>query len=507
MSTNYKVLHKRSGVEGKKPTSADIVLGEIAINFAKDKEFLSILNGNNETATFSSDNYYTEQKLGSGFTDENSGRTVTEALENLEITVDQVIDEETKNSPNPVSTKAVYEFVSGHTPTINVDQIIDDTTSASTNAVATKAVYNFVTSNVDQEINSATSASTNAVATKAVVDYVYSKGVIDERDFVISESLNDLEQQKMNKDEIVLEINSATSASSSAVSVNAVSNYTYSKSEIDTKVASGGTFDPTQYYTIAQTNSAISTYAYSKNDIVTELGYEAFSTSSTYSVGDVVRYNNTTLYKFVVDHPAGAWDSSQVVQTSVNKLIQDTFDPTQYYTKSEIEDMEDVVASSLNDLRTNKVDGATMSAFTYSKDEIDTKISSGGTFDPTRYYTKAEIDSNERVISKALNDLNTYRNFYIGSNVVNTLTSIPITKRLVVANGITSSSSTLTLGGTLEEGTELYIIVQGTAGIEITLDSNMINTSGDSIVINNNGYCEISIISVNNGNTYYVRGV
>ena len=107
------VSHKKSKqiVDGKPklPLASDIVEGEIAINFGKDVETLSIKNESGDVVTFSSDNYYTEQKLGSGFTGENSGRTVTEALENMEINVDQVLDDTTSASTNPVSSKAVYK--------------------------------------------------------------------------------------------------------------------------------------------------------------------------------------------------------------------------------------------------------------------------------------------------------------------------------------------------------------------------------------------------------------
>ena len=107
------VSHKKSKLKEnggpKLPLAADLVEGEIAINFGKDVETLSIKNESGDVVTFSSDNYYTEKKLGSGFTGENSGVTVTEALENIEITVDQVIDETTSASTNAVATKAVVD--------------------------------------------------------------------------------------------------------------------------------------------------------------------------------------------------------------------------------------------------------------------------------------------------------------------------------------------------------------------------------------------------------------
>ena len=82
------VSHKKSKLKEnggpKLPLASDLVEGEIAINFGKDVETLSIKNESGDVVTFSSDNYYTEKKLGSGFTGENSGVTVTEAIENSE---------------------------------------------------------------------------------------------------------------------------------------------------------------------------------------------------------------------------------------------------------------------------------------------------------------------------------------------------------------------------------------------------------------------------------------
>ena len=82
------VSHKKSKLKEnggpKLPLAADLVEGEIAINFGKDVETLSIKNDSGDVVTFSSDNYYTEKKLGSGFTGENSANTVTSVIESNE---------------------------------------------------------------------------------------------------------------------------------------------------------------------------------------------------------------------------------------------------------------------------------------------------------------------------------------------------------------------------------------------------------------------------------------
>ena len=88
-NTNF-VSHKKSKQKNqdgspKLPVASALVEGEIAINFGKDVETLSIKNESGDVVTFSSDNYYTEQKLGSAFTGSNSATTVTDVLNSLEV--------------------------------------------------------------------------------------------------------------------------------------------------------------------------------------------------------------------------------------------------------------------------------------------------------------------------------------------------------------------------------------------------------------------------------------
>ena len=84
---NY-VSHKKSKLktnDGKPqlPSASALVEGEIAINYAEDVETLSIKNESGTVVTFSSDNYYTEQKLGSAFTGSKSATTVTDVTNSI----------------------------------------------------------------------------------------------------------------------------------------------------------------------------------------------------------------------------------------------------------------------------------------------------------------------------------------------------------------------------------------------------------------------------------------
>lgn len=83
MNEDYVVLHKRSSQlvsgEPKLPEAANMLPGEIAVNYAKDKETISIKNSNNEIATFSSDNIINKVF-----------RTISEALNDLNERIDDI---------------------------------------------------------------------------------------------------------------------------------------------------------------------------------------------------------------------------------------------------------------------------------------------------------------------------------------------------------------------------------------------------------------------------------
>ena len=84
------ISHKKSNVKNQDgtpmlPSASNLVDGEIAVNYADGVETLSIKNDSGNVITFSSDNYYTEKKLGSGFTGENSANTVTKVIEDNEL--------------------------------------------------------------------------------------------------------------------------------------------------------------------------------------------------------------------------------------------------------------------------------------------------------------------------------------------------------------------------------------------------------------------------------------
>ena len=158
-------IKSKQVVDGKPklPEASSLIEGEIAINFAEGVETISTKNESGNVVTFSSDEYYTSKKLGSGFTGENSGKTVTEAL---------------NSKANTATTLAGYGITDAYTKS---------ETSGKTeiqNALNEKVN----TADIVTAITSSNSGSTNPIATS----------VIAESELVISSALNDLDERKLD---------------------------------------------------------------------------------------------------------------------------------------------------------------------------------------------------------------------------------------------------------------------------------------------------------------------
>ena len=143
-----------------------------------------------------------------------------------------------------------------------------------------------------------------------------------------------------------------------------MSAYTYDKATIDSKISSGGTFDPTNYYNKTEVNNIVNSAVTSAVTIVDGEGYatEQWVKNQNYISG--VDLSNYATLQDIPDVP-----------TKVSAFENDV----PYLTEHQ----------SLSGYATEQW----VSGFTYDKDTIDRKISSGGTFDPTLYYTKNETNS------------------------------------------------------------------------------------------------------------------
>ena len=172
-----------------------------------------------------------------------------------------------------------------------------------------------------------------------------------------------------------------TKLDASAYTETDLSDY-YTKSEVDSKISEGGTFDPSQYYTKSEVDTAISNV-----DVSDQLsGFVETSKFNTYSAS-----------------------TNSAINAKAN-----TADLADVATSGDYDDLDNkptLFSGNYNDL-SNKPTIPTVptsnTAFTndagyltehqslsnyYTKSEVDAKVADGGTFDPTQYYTKTDVDA------------------------------------------------------------------------------------------------------------------
>ena len=186
------------------------------------------------------------------------------------------------------------------------------------------------------------------------------------------------------------------------------------------------------------------------------------------------------------------------------------FDPSNYYTKTEIAnalngkaDLTHTHASNQITDFSSAVEGVVSTSTTITN-SINTIVAQSLTADTgdVKASVNDAITSNTVVVnSKAVTD------FYSGHNNVTSLANIPTDKRLVIAT-INGSTNELSLNGNaLTDGYEIHVIVKndGTEEVTVTLpEGGNYVTVGDTIKIAAGKYGEINIIS--DGDNLYVRG-
>lgn len=415
------VSHKKSKLKNQDgspqlPLASALVEGEIAINFAENVETLSIKNESGDVVTFSSDNYYTEKKLGSGFTGANSAVTVTEALENVEIDVDQVIDSGTSASTNAVSTKAVYEAVT-------------DNELVWTNAYVTlSGAVSAHTANTEIHVTAADKTAWNAkVDASAIADFFDDakyedsgttkvinfyhgntiKATIDASDFIVDGMVDDVRIENGN---LVIDFNTASGKQDISIPLTDIfdpSNY-YNKTAIDNLVGSGFTsssitdviIENEEIVSAALTdldNKKLDASAYTPTDLSNY--YTKSETSGATEIGNALggKVNSATYTGHTADTTVHF--TTGTVQTQIDNSISgkvNTSDIISAITPSNsgstapiatkvVAENELTVSNALTDLERRKLDA---SAYTPT--------------DLSNYYQKSET-SGKTEISTALN--------------------------------------------------------------------------------------------------------
>ena len=236
------VSHKKSKqiIDGKPklPLASDIVEGEIAVNFGKDVETLSIKNESGDVVTFSSDNYYTEQKLGSGFTGENSANTVTSVVGSgfTSSSITDVIIENEEIVSNALTDlderiDTLSGTVSAHTENTEIHVTAADKTTWNAK-VDVSAIANFFDD-----------AKYEDSGTTKVINFYHGntiKATINASDFIVDGMVDDV---RIDNGYLVIDFNTASGKQDISIPLTDIfdpSNY-YNKTEIDDLVGSGFT--------------------------------------------------------------------------------------------------------------------------------------------------------------------------------------------------------------------------------------------------------------------------
>ena len=396
------------------PSPDKLVDGEIAINYAEGVETISIKNESGSIVTFSSDNYYTEKKLGSGFTSNNA--TVTEAIDDLEYMV--VNKEEAiaaalndlngrkldasaytptdlsnyytkgetsgatelqtafNGKTDTATTTALNNVVTAHTANTNIH--LTTTEKGQLHTHTNKTYLDGITRTVGtmayenaSSYSSATQVSTalNSKADKTAVDDLSGQSE------TVAAALNDLNTKKLDTTAYTpvdtslyykkTETSGATeiqTALNSKVDTTAFTNHTSSSVHMTTT-------EKTNLDSLATNIAAISGITATKvsnwDDANTKKHTHSNKTaldSITSNVGTMA-YENKTSY-------SSATQVSTALSNKVDKTEYATFSAT---TNTSIEDLSrqsKTVAAALVDLNTNKADKST----TYTKSEIDNMI-------------------------------------------------------------------------------------------------------------------------------------
>ena len=422
----------------KLPAPNVLVEGELAVNYATDKETISLKNSSGIVVTFSSDNYYSEKKLGSGFTGENSAVTVTQAIKDNERVVAAALTDldERKLDASAYTQQDLSEYATKQW--VDEERLGSGFTGENSGVTVTQAMNNTekVVAAALNDLNERkldasayTPTDLSDYATKQWVDEERlgsgftgeNSGrtvtqVIEDDELAISAALNDLNGRKLDM---------------SAYTPTDLSNY-YDKDEIDgllddfdselLKYADKAEYNSTDkkiYFKHGNntlSSMTIDATAFIKDGMVNEVKIGEPTSGESSGVTCLIVTFNTDAGKEDIEIPLSRiFDSSlYYTKTEVDNVLGSGF--TVSAVTSSVTDVfrenELIVASALNDLDGRKLDA---SAYTptdlsgyYTRQEVNTMLGndfidfSGESFSSVTDIIRAD----ETVTAAALNDLN-----------------------------------------------------------------------------------------------------
>ena len=395
----------------KLPTKDKLIEGEIAVNYLKGHETLSIKNSENKIVGFVNENefFQAQEIISSALGQEKNDRI--ESISKLEEKIDKlndISDENTKtiednelvisSSLNDLNTRIEELSNNSETQTeeINVkfnevNQRIDDNElaiSTALNDLNTRIIKHNSETYTKQEVNDLSSNFFDGVRYDSDnKEIIFRNGLniiatIDVTDFIKDGMVSDV---AISNDNLVITFNTDAGHNDISIPLTDIfnpANY-YNKTEVDDKLALKA--DASNVYTKAEADGKFITEHQSLADyptietMNTALGQKA-NTADLATVATSGSYNDLT------DRP-----------TNVSTFTNDAGYLTEhqslenYYTKSEVDNVELVVSSSLNDLNSR------------IEDLKNTQIANVETNIQT---LRNNMEDDELVISSSLNDLN-----------------------------------------------------------------------------------------------------
>ena len=436
------VIEENGVFSPKLPNPSVLADGEIAVNYAEGYETLSIKNSTGDIVTFSSDNkFYTkdfiDEKLGSGFTGENSANTVTKVIEDNELTI--------SSSLNDLNQRKLD--ASAYTPT-DLSNYYTKSETSGASQIATALNGKADASDIMQSDWSQTATTEN--------DYIKNKPLVRSDEYgtyIDAQGNNSRATFQLSYAEITDGRNRISLDCGGDEGIKIVAND-----------GSDGTIELSASSNVYVATSGTNKFYYNskevavKDDVPTVSGY-ADSVKYNSTSHTIEFYHGTTAGTKVFEVDASAFIIDGMVENveiddvtsgsstvkclivsfntdagkqDINIPISEIFDPDIYYTKEEIDDAELAISSALNDLNDRKLDA---SAYTptdlsnyYTKSETSgasqittaladkvnvsdvvsaiTSLNSGSTNPVSTIAIMTVVADNEEVVSSALNDLN-----------------------------------------------------------------------------------------------------
>ena len=467
MSKNVNhIQHIKSNVvengKPKLPLASALVEGELAVNYAEGYETISLKNSSGDIVTFSSDEYYTSGKLGSGFTGENSAKTVTEIIEeNEEITSAALNDlderklDSTAYTPTDLSNYYTKDETSGAT---EIATALDGKQD-----VSGMSAYTLVVDFEDKLGSGFTGENSGVTVTK----------YLEENEKVTAAALNDLETNKLD---------------ASAYTPTDLSNY-YTKSE---------TSGATEISTALDSKQDVSGMsAYTTSEVLdNKLGSGFTGENSANTVTSIIEENEEIISAALNDLEANKLDASAYTPTDLSN----------YYTKSQTSG-----ATEISTALGAKVNSQTFISHTgdsvvhvtneerttwnakADKTWVEDKLGSAFTGANSAVTVTKYLEENEMVTSAALNDLEANKldaSAYTPTDLSNYYTKSQTSGATEISTALGTKENTLAVDSTAktssfsaEAGKYYFVNVPNDGSVIVTLPtSNMSSTNVQSIV-------------------------